>query len=150
MAKTLKDPEERLRRIKLVGEYVLETGASTRKTAEYFTENHFPISNYTVSEYLKEYRKIMIEKRETIDAKINANTPESIDDENVRARVLNVIKLIKAGFTIEEISNSLGVEYWVIYRDIHNRYPKIDSIDYEDIKKILEKRSMDNLNDKTK
>ena len=43
--------EEKNERIELIGEYFLETGASTREIAKHFSENQFKISNKTVSLY---------------------------------------------------------------------------------------------------
>ena len=43
--------EERERRIKLVIDYILKTGASYRETAKFFTENYFKISHVTVKDY---------------------------------------------------------------------------------------------------
>lgn len=45
MAANLKDPEERERRIELVGEYFFQTGLSTREIAAHFSEKDFKISN---------------------------------------------------------------------------------------------------------
>lgn len=151
MAKKVEDPEERARRIKLVGEYIAKTGASTRKTAEYFTKNYFNISNYTVSDYLKIYKAMCKEEEKAkIESIIKNNKAQSIEFEEVKTRVLQVADLILAGFTIEEISKSMNVDYWTIYRDIHNRFSKIDPEKYQEIKNILGERSLDNLNDKNK
>ena len=47
----------------------LKTGASTREIAKYFTENRFKISNYTVSQYIKEYMNMFPLTRESIEEK---------------------------------------------------------------------------------
>lgn len=152
MAKKVENPEERERRIKLVGKYVAETGASTRKTAEYFTQNYFPISNNTVSKYIEIFKTAYSNEQEqkNISDTIKNNKPQSVEFEEVKKRVKKVADLVLEGFTIEEIAKSMNEDYWVIYRDIHNRLPKIDPETYVEIKSILEERSIDNLNDRKK
>lgn len=156
MARTLKDDEERLRRIMLIGEYMYVTGSSTRKTAKYFTENYFEISNYTVSQYLKLYSEMNPDKKNKIKEMIEERTVTSLDDENVKNRVLKVADLVLEGYTLEEIAKTMAAEneieemYWTVYRDIHNRLAKLDIDKYNQIKVILKERSLDNLNDKNK
>lgn len=147
MAKTLHDDEERERRIQLIGEYILETGASTRKTADYFTANYFSISNYTVSEYLKLYMKKNSQKAEELRKIIDNNTPDSIEDPKVIKRVLSVAELVESGFTIEEISKNTNIDFWTVYDDINKRLRRIDVERYKKIKEIFHNRSLSNLND---
>ena len=50
--------EERNNRIKMVGEYYINTpNASVRTTSQYFKENYFDISIATVSNYIELYKK---------------------------------------------------------------------------------------------
>lgn len=56
---------------------------------------------------------------------INQNSPETIESEEVKNRVLKIAKLITSGFTISEIQNTLNASYWTIYRDIE-RLKKLD------------------------
>ncbi len=140
--------EEIQRRIILVGDYVKETSSSTRETAKYFTENYFPISNATVSNYLKKYMKLSRNNKLKIMEIIDENKPKTIKDENIRTRVLKVYDLIKLGFTIEEISLNLNVDYWSIYYDIYKRLKMLDENKYNEIKEILKNRSEENLKPK--
>ena len=145
MASNLKDDEERDRRVELIGEYRLQTGESTRNIAKYFKETQFPISNFIVVDYLNRYKKKHPEAKAIIDAQTYAKTPDSIKKPEVRERVLKVAKLIKAGFTIEEIANTLNEPYWVIYIDIKNRLPMVDKKLSDEIRSILKERSLGNL-----
>ena len=78
MARTVDNEDERLRRIIMVGKYVAETGSSTRKTAKYFTENYFPISNYTVSDYCNRYKKLEPALKDKIESSMKENKPITI------------------------------------------------------------------------
>ena len=113
--------EERLERIEIIGKYFLDTGASTRDIAKYFTDNYFDISNKTVSLYIKEYMNSHSEKKEEIKDLIDNNTEKSIEDLETRERVLTVARLVLQGHTKEEISNELGVSIKTVERDISSR-----------------------------
>ena len=143
MGKQITD-EERDRRIELVGEYVLYNGASTREAASFFTENLFPISNYTVSDYCKKYKKKHPDKALIIERTFAANKKE-LSPEEKRVQVLKNAKLILSGFTIEEISEKTGESYWSVYRDLTVRLKEIDLGLFTEIKQIMHDRSKDNL-----
>lgn len=151
MARTVDNDEERLRRIIMVGKYIADTGSSTRQTAKYFTENYFPISNYTVSDYCNRYKKIEPALKDKIISSMNDNKPSSVEDEKVIKRIKQVVKLLKDGFTVEEIANALEISYWTIYRDISSRLNKlvgteITKEEFQEIKNILNLNSSSNLN----
>ena len=118
MARTVQSEEERERRIVLVGEYVKETGASTRDTARYFTETYFPISNCTVSDYCARYCKMRPEEVDELRGKINNNTMKSIEDPEVRNRVEYHAALLANGMTIQQISEATQTNFWTVYREI--------------------------------
>ena len=144
MASNLNDYEELERRVKLVGDYVKKTGFSTRKTAKYFTENYFQISNATVSDYLKRYA-MMGENKQIIEQITSKNTPKSIEDDGIKTRVLQVYNSIKEGYTIEEIAEFLNTDYWTVYYDVVKRLKRLDEDKYYEIKEIFENRKKSNL-----
>lgn len=151
MARTVDNEDERLRRIIMVGKYVAETGSSTRKTAKYFTENYFPISNYTVLDYCNRYKKLEPALKDKIVSSMKENKPISVEDESVKQRIKQVVKLLKEGFTLEEIANSLHTSYWTIYRDISSRIDKLVGTEItleelKEVKNILSLHSSNNLN----
>lgn len=151
MARTVKDDRERERRIIMVGEYVMNTGSSTRKTATYFTEIYFPISNYTVSDYCARYCKMNPEDVDVLRGKINANKAQDINQEGVKKRVMLVTELFENGLNVEQISEKLEQDFWVIYRDLRTRLPLIDNERYEqEIKPRLIEHSMENLKHRSK
>lgn len=121
MAAHLKDEKERDRRIKLVGDYFLQTGKSTREISKYFTENYFDISNKTVSVYIKEYLNKYKEKANEIMELIDNNKSKSIEDEEVVDRVFNTADLILSGKSLEETAKILNVSYKTCERDISYR-----------------------------
>lgn len=130
MAKNLKDDEEREQRVLLVGSLFNDTGMSTRQLAIYITNNFFPISNCTVSNYLKRYCKLKPEELDTIQAKIAENTPDSLDKQEVHDRVETNVKLFEQGYTIEEIAKATDKNYWSVYLDITRRAKMLDPEKY--------------------
>lgn len=138
--------EERERRIKLVIDYIIKTGASYRETAKFFTENYFKISHVTVKDYcdriIAQNTEIGKELKEVIDE----NTEKGIDDEAIK-RILNVSNIyVSTDFTISEIAENLGLSYWTVYRDITSRIKKIN-VDLPEglLEKIDEKLELDRL-----
>lgn len=108
MAANIKDPEERNRRIQLVGEYFVDTGLPTRQIASYFSENFFKISNKTVYQYIRQYMKMHPKESQNIQVKIENNTEKTITDANTRKRVFLVAKLVIEGYTMNEIVEILN------------------------------------------
>lgn len=107
MAANIKDPEERNRRIQLVGKYFVDT--ATRQIASYFSENFFKISNKTVYQYIRQYMKMHPEESQNIQEKIENNTEKTITDANTRKSVFLVAKLVIEGYTINEIVDILNL-----------------------------------------
>ncbi len=147
MARTLNDEEERNRRIELVESYIIETGSSIRDTVEYFNENFFKISIPTVVDYRNLYLKRHPQFKVEMQKIINQNSPETIESEEVKNRVLKIAKLITSGFTISEIQNKFNASYWTIYRDIE-RLKKLDEALYNEVKKIINERVKENIRKK--
>lgn len=147
MARTLNDEEERNRRIELVGSYIIKTGSSIRDTVEYFNENFFKISIPTVVDYRNLYLKRHPQFKVEMQKIINQNSPETIESEEVKNRVLKIAKLINSGFTISEIQNKFNASYWTIYRDIE-RLKKLDEALYNEVKKIINERVKENIRKK--
>ena len=143
--------EERLERIKLVGEYYINTkDASVRSTVEYFKKNNMDISTATVSNYIELYKKLYPNKAKKVQDIISSRTPKTVDDKKVRERVLKEAKMVLEGFTIEQISELTDTEYWVVYRDLGPRLLKVDIELYAVVCTILNQNSLDNLNHNNK
>lgn len=147
MARTLNDEEERNRRIELVRSYIIKTGSSIRDTVEYFNENFFKISIPTVVDYRNLYLKRHPQFKVEMQKIINQNSPETIESEEVKNRVLKIAKLITSGYTISEIQNKFNASYWTIYRDIE-RLKKLDEALYNEVKKIINERVKENIRKK--
>ena len=146
MAQTLKSDEERKERVLLVGTLVKETGLSTRKLAAYITDNFFPISNCTVSDYMKRYCKLKPDEIDIIKEKIRDNTAATISKPEVKQRVERNVSLFEQGFTVEEIANSSDESFWTVYRDITSRIRALDPDRYESsIKPRLDENRIANL-----
>jgi len=137
--------EERDERVLLVGEYVKETGASTRETAKYFTRTYFNISNSTVSDYLHRYIKMKPNEVDAIKDKIDINTAKSVEDNEIKKRVLSNAKYFLSGMSINEISEMTGESFWTIYRDLTRRIKLLDEDASKEIKNKLEDNRKSNL-----
>jgi len=149
MARTVQSEEEREKRIVLVGEYVKETGASTRETAKYFTKTHFHISNCTVSDYCARYCKMRPEEVDELRGKININTVKTVEDPEVRKRVEYHAALLANGMTIQEIAEATNSSFWVVYRDVNTRIQIVNPELYNEIiKPILSEHKEENLRKK--
>lgn len=139
--------EERRERIKMVGEYYINTpNASVRSTSQYFKENYFDISIATVSNYIEQYKKLYPNKAKKVQEVIDSRTPKTVDDKYIRDRVLKEARMVLQGFTIEQISEINEIEYWVVYRDLGERLRKVDIELYAAVCTILNQNSLDNLN----
>ena len=133
--------EERQILVIAIADYIIENKTSTRNTAEYFK-----ISNYTVSDYMNNRLKSLDGlKYRQVQEILKSNKPKTIKDESVENRVLKVLELLKSGFTVKEIANSLGETEFTIYRDVSKRLKSLSPEDYIVSKKILEENSMMNL-----
>ncbi len=137
--------KEREERINLVGEYFINNpGVSTRKIAEYFSNNFFKISNATVLDYINRYKKNN-NLTDEIDNKLNENKPKTINDADVKKRILTCAKFYINGKTLEEISTITNTNYWIVYRDLMVRLKKIDEYLYNQVIKLASIRSNQNL-----
>lgn len=145
MASNLKSDEERIRRIKMVGDYAIKTNASTREIAKYFSENYFKISNSTVADYFQRYKEMYKTTASKLQDVIDKNKEKTIADDETRSRVLIVYKLLKENYSIEEIATSLKSTYFTIYRDATIRLKQLDIDKYNEIMEILNQRKQDNL-----
>lgn len=146
--------EEREKRINRVIE-LIKSGMSLRQCAIYLTENEFPISYVTVSDYVKRGLAMNKEGSQEAVSVIDKHKEPTIEDETVQKRVKQVYELLKEGFTFEEIANNLKESPYVIYRDFTNRIKKLTEQQMQDlnidinqikiIEKNLENNSFNNL-----
>lgn len=144
--------DEREKRVQLVGKYFEDNpDTSTRKAADYFTNNFFKISNYTIYDYLQRYRKKDKEKAKNIDKIMFSNKSDSINKEEVLKRVKIVCKMyLFEKKNVDTIAHELNVSFWTIYNDLVHRSKKIDEDLYLEISKEMENRSNSNLNNAKK
>ena len=146
--------EERSRRIDVVYECI-KKGMSTRECAKFLTENYFKISNATVKDYIDRMKYKDLKKYEELKNIINSHKPKTVSDEEVRKRVKNVIVLLSAGYTFNEVAKMLKETKDTVYRDFEKRLNyltdeelrnlDIDKEQIEIIKESLKERSMENL-----
>ena len=133
--------DERIEITKNIADYIISNNSSTRKAAEYFK-----ISNATVSTLMNELlSKIEQEKYLQVQSILNGNKPKTITDEETKQRVIKAAELIKEGFTVSEIANSMGVTINVINEDLQTRLPRISESLYNEIKEIQRRNSRENL-----
>ncbi len=146
--------EERLIRINRVAT-LIEQGISIRECAKYLSENEFKISSATVKDYIDRLEQINKVKYNNIMNILNEHKPLTISNDEVRKRIKNVVLALKAGYTIEEIAQSLNSTPFIIYRDFRKRLSylteeelkelDITNEDIEEINKSMTERSLNNL-----
>ena len=121
---------------------------SFRKIKKELEKYDINVSHVTIK---SDINRLLIQnpiKYEKIIEMLGENKPQTIKDESVRNRALLVAKYIKSGFTIEEISESIKIPYWTLYRDIKNRLIKINQDLYQEVEQILTEHKMNNLRKK--
>lgn len=121
---------------------------SFRKIKKELEKYDINVSHVTIK---SDINKLLIQnpiKYEKIIEMLGENKPQTVKDESVRNRALLVAKYIKSGFTIEEISESIKIPYWTLYRDIKNRLIKINQDLYQEVEQILTEHKMNNLRKK--
>lgn len=138
--------EEKKRRILLVSDYMIETKSSTRKTAQFISANHFPISNATVHDYVNRLLpKIDVERYLKVQDILKKHTPQSVDVAQTRVRVYSAAMHLLNDYTIPEIAEMLDSTYDTIYDDITSRLPKLDPKIARDVKRKLAEHRLSNL-----
>lgn len=128
MAANIKDEEERNRRVMMIGEFIIEhPDMSTRKTAEYFTKNCFPISNATVYDYLERYKQMVLKNSDEIRQIMYSHKAKSVEDDAVTERVMLVTReFIEKNKTVKIIAHELDLSPWTVYYDLKIRLPLLN------------------------
>ncbi len=141
MAKTFTE-EERDKLIEQVGSYYLITKESYRDIAK-----EFGISAPTVKDYIDKYKKLHGHLAAEIDASIKEKTSQndSINNPNVKERVIKVYMYILQGYTFEEIAALLNESINTVYNDINIRLEQVNPAYKEEVAAIMRKRSNQNL-----
>ncbi len=141
MAKKFTD-EQRNKLIEQVGLYYIKTKASYREIASIFG-----ISLPTVKDYIERYKKMHSQYKEEIENSINSKTSqnESINNPEVRERVIQVYMYVLNGYTIEEIADLTSEKVSTIYNDINIRLEQISPAYKNEVATILTARRNQNL-----
>ena len=137
--------DERKEFILTVAKYFVLTGKSTRQLAEVFK-----VSNFTIHSILtvqleklceqdknKEYDELYAAVKETLSSNKNNH---SIEEPNIKKRILEAARLLISGKTVEQIAQDLNSSFYTIYRDLTVRLPKIEDVDInivEAVKKVM-------------
>lgn len=141
MAKTFTE-EERDKLIEQVGSYYLITKESYRDIAK-----KFGISAPTVKDYIDKYKKLHGHLATEINESIKARTSQndSINNPEIKERVLKVYMYILEGYTFEEIAALLNESINTVYNDINIRLEQVNPAYKEEVAVIMRKRSNQNL-----
>lgn len=158
MAKTLKDEEERIKRIYDVYECIIK-GMSTRECADYISNSqdyYYTISNATVKDYIDRMSKIDGDKYNEMEDIIEEHTPKTVTDEEVRKRIKNVVINLAAGYNYQETADLLGISHGTAYRDYTRRLNELTREELnglgitdevlDQINTMISERSINNLN----
>ena len=133
--------EERAQKTLEIADYIIENNSSTRKAAK-----HFNISNATVSDWMNfVLMKLDSKKFLKVVEILKGNRPKTVNDDEVKQRVFDAARLIKEGFTVEEIAKSMNVTINVINEDLQTRLPRMDEGLYKAVKTKQEENSRENL-----
>lgn len=124
-----------------IADYIILTGSSTRKTAV-----EFGLSNVTILTLMnKVLPNLDMQKYLKVQEILQRNKPKTINDEEVRNRVLESAELIKQGLTVGEIAKQKNLSVHIIYEDLQTRLQRISQDLYEEIKDIEMQNSLNNL-----
>lgn len=132
--------EKRKELILKVAEYAVMNEASTREIANVFWFSHVTAHNLLTKglkklceeDSTKENLNLYNEVQEVLDN----NKAKSIEDENIKNRVIRATKLFISGLTIDEIAQELDSTFFTVYRDLTVRLPKIEDMDKDILKKV--------------
>lgn len=116
-----------------IADYIIQTKCSTREAAK-----HFNVSNYTVSHYMNN-KLLKEDSRYSKVKEILNNNNLTVDKTETKTRILNELKLFKEGYTLNEISEIIGVSVSQISRDLTERLSSSPNISEETINEISEK-----------
>ena len=133
-------------RIDLIGKYFLETGKSTREIAKYFSLNFFPISNKTVSLYIKAYKKNKPQFSNEIDKKIEDNTEKDFKSDDIKRQILIELDLLFKGYTTSQIAEIFDKGQSSVQRDLTIRLKKLCDYDssYQEFYDMAQERLLMN------
>lgn len=141
MAKKFTD-EQREKLIEQVGSYYVLTKKSYRDIA-----HDFGISAPTVKDYIEKYKQTHSTLAPEIEDAIKSKTTQndSINNPEVKERVIKVYMYILNGYTIEEIASLLNEKVNTIYNDVNIRLKEINPAYKEEVTEVMRKRSNQNL-----
>jgi len=146
MARTFSE-EERLELINKVGKYFLHSKErpSCRKCVEYLKNNGISISSATVQDYLHRFIKENPSVADIIYDIIDGNKPKTVEDENIKNRVLLVSNMVANGLSINEVVTQTGYTKDTIHNDITKRIFLIDVDLALRVKESLDNHKLANL-----
>lgn len=117
-------------------------GKSLREIAEISGISHISVG-YNLTKKLKE---IDLAKYELVMEKINGNKEKSVEDENVRKRVLEAYQLlVTKNYTITEIAAKLSTTESIICRDLTYRLRQLNKIAPEIVTDEMVRKSLETL-----
>lgn len=117
-------------------------GKSLREIAEISGISHISVG-YNLTKKLKE---IDPAKYELVMKKINGNKEKSVEDENVRKRVLEAYQLlVTKNYTISEIATKLSTTESIICRDLTYRLKQLNKIAPEIVTDEMVRKSLETL-----
>jgi len=88
---------------------------SSRKISKYYLEKGTKVSHVTISRYLKEFLPQMDSE---LFLQVNEKRFSTATAEEIKQRVSKAVSLVFEGYTIEQIAELLGENYYTVYDDI--------------------------------
>ena len=139
--------EEERREIALeIANYIIEENALNYKVSTRLLSDKFGVSNYTISILMGDYlNKHYPELYKKVNVILKGNIPKTVENIEIKKRVLEAARLTVLGLTISEIAIKLNVSEYVIQEDLQTRLKKIDIDLYDEITYIHNQNRKNNL-----
>ena len=144
--------EERQELILSVAKYAVLTGLSTRKLASVFHVSNFTIHSILTNQLERlcneTKKQEHFELYNEVQEVLKANKAFTVDDINIKTRILMAAKLLIQGKKVSEIAEILESSFYTIYRDLTVRLPRVMGVDESlviQVKKQLQENKEINL-----
>ena len=139
-------PEERREKAREIAEFIINEDKQGRSVSTRSLAKVFNLSNYTISTLMGGF----LEKNfpglyPDVHRILQGNIPKTIEQIEVKKRVLEAAKLSLQGMTVKQIADLLGESPNVIYEDLQTRLPRLDEDAYKQVLLLHNQHSAKNL-----
>lgn len=138
--------DERREKARDIAIFIINEDREGRKVSTRSLAQKFNLSNYTISTLMgtfleKNFPGLYVD----VHRILQGNIPKTIEQIDVKRRVLEAAKLSLQGMTVEQISEILGESINVIYEDLQTRLKSVDEEAYKQVLLLHNQHSAKNL-----